>query len=48
MVTLFRGSKEIAAFGAADGEDAAKQVCSLVLKQDGGLKIGDVIQISRI
>jgi hypothetical protein len=48
MVTLFRGSKEIAAVGAADGEDAAKQVCSLVLKQDGGLKIGDVIQISRI
>jgi hypothetical protein len=29
-------------------EDAARQVAILVLKQDGGLKIGDVIQISRI
>ena len=48
MVTLFRGSKEIAAVGAEDGDDAAKQVCILVLKQDGGLRIGDVIQISRI
>jgi hypothetical protein len=48
MVTLYRGSREVAAVGAADGEDAAKQVCILVLKQDGGLRVGDVIQVSRI
>ena len=48
MVTLFRGSKEIAAVGASDAEDAAKQVAILVLKQTDGLKVGDVIQITRI
>jgi len=48
MVTLFRGQKELVAVGAAGGEDAARQVAMLVLKQDGGLRIGDVIQISRI
>jgi hypothetical protein len=48
MVTLFRGEKELAAVGAADGEDAAKQTAIMVLSQDGGLRVGDVIQIIRI
>jgi hypothetical protein len=48
MVTLLRGEKELAAVGAADGEDAARQTAILVLKQDGGLQVGDVIQIMRI
>ncbi len=48
MVTLFRSDKELVAVGAADAEDAARQAAILVLKQDGGLRIGDVIQISRI
>ncbi len=48
MVTLFRGQRELAAVGAADGEDAARQTAILVLKQDGGLQIGDVIQIIRV
>jgi hypothetical protein len=48
MVTLFRGSKEISAAGASDGEDAAKQAAVLILKLDGGLRVGDVIQVSRI
>lgn len=48
MVTLFRGHKELAAVGAADGEDAARQAAILVLKEDGGLRVGDVIQIIRI
>jgi hypothetical protein len=48
MVTLFRGAKEIAACGSADAEDAVKQACILILKLDGGLQIGDVIQITRI
>jgi hypothetical protein len=48
MVTLCRGQKEVAAVGAADGEDAARQAAILVLKQDGGLRVGDVIQIIRI
>lgn len=48
MVTLSRSKKELVAVGAADAEDAARQVAILVLKQDGGLRIGDVIQISRI
>jgi hypothetical protein len=37
-----------AAVGAADGADAARQTAILVLKQDGGLRAGDVIQIVRI
>jgi hypothetical protein len=45
MVTLFRGDKELVAVGAADGEDAARQAAILVLTQDGGLQVGDVIQI---
>jgi hypothetical protein len=48
MVTLFRSDKELVAVGASDSDDAARQVAILVLKQDGGLRIGDVIQISRI
>jgi hypothetical protein len=48
MVTLFRGAKEVAAIGAADGEDAARQVAIMVLSQKDGLKVGDVIQITRI
>jgi hypothetical protein len=48
IVTLFRGQRELAAVGAADGEDAARQTAILVLKQDGGLRVGDVIQIIRI
>jgi hypothetical protein len=48
MVALFRGQKEVAAIGAADGEDAAKQAAILVLQQEGGLRVGDVIQVSRI
>ncbi len=48
MVTLFRGQKELVSVGAADGEDAARQTAILVLKQDGGLQVGDVIQIIRI
>jgi hypothetical protein len=45
MVTLFRGQKELAAVGAADGEDAAKQTAIMVLSRDGGLRVGDVIQV---
>jgi hypothetical protein len=48
MVTLHRRGKELVAVGAADGEDAARQVAILVLKMEGGLRVGDVIQISRI
>jgi hypothetical protein len=48
MVTLFRGQREVAAIGAADAEDAARQAAILVLKQDGGLRVGDVIEIVRI
>jgi hypothetical protein len=48
MVTLVRGQKEIAAIGAADAEDAAKQVAIMVLQQEGGLRIGDEVHISRI
>jgi hypothetical protein len=48
MVTLFRCSREVSAIGAADGEDTAKQAAILVLQQEGGLQIGDVIQVSRI
>jgi hypothetical protein len=48
MVTLFRGPREVSAIGAADGEDAARQAAIMVLQQEGGLKVGDVIQVSRI
>jgi hypothetical protein len=48
MVTLFRGQREVAAVGAADADDAARQVAVLVLTQKEGLKVGDVIQVSRI
>jgi hypothetical protein len=48
MVTLFRGAKEVAAIGAADGEDAAKQAAIMVLQQEGGLRVGDVVQVTRI
>ncbi len=48
MVTLRRGQREIAAVGADDAEDAARQVAVLALTQHGGLRVGDVIQITRI
>jgi hypothetical protein len=48
MVTLFRADKEIAAIGAADGDDAARQAAILILQVDGGLRIGDEVRISRI
>jgi hypothetical protein len=48
MVTLSRQGKELVAVGADDADDAARQVAILVLKQEGGLRVGDVIQISRI
>ncbi len=48
MVTLSRQGKELVAVGAADGEDAARQAAILVLKMEGGLRVGDVVQISHI
>jgi hypothetical protein len=48
MVTLHRSGKELVAVGAVDGEDAARQVAILALKMEGGLMVGDVIQITRI
>jgi hypothetical protein len=48
MVMLFREDREVVAVGAADGEDAARQAVIMVLQQEGGLRIGDVIQVSRI
>jgi hypothetical protein len=48
MVTLFRADKEVAAIGAADAEDAAKQAAIMVLQQEGGLRFGDEVRISRI
>lgn len=55
MVTLMRQAdndtqqlREIATIGAADAEDAARQAAILVLQQDGGLRIGDVVCVSRI
>jgi hypothetical protein len=48
MVTLFRKDREIAAIGAADGEDAARQAAIMVLLQEEGLKVGDVLQVTRI
>jgi hypothetical protein len=48
MVTLFQDSKELVAVGAADGEDAQRQAAVLILKLDGGLRIGDVLQITRL
>jgi hypothetical protein len=48
MVTLVRSDKELVAVGATDSDDAARQAVILILQVDGGLKIGDVIQISRI
>jgi hypothetical protein len=48
MVLLFRGAKEIAAIDAEDADDAVKKLAVLVLSLDGGLQIGDVIQVSRI
>jgi hypothetical protein len=48
MVTLLRGEREIAAIGAADGEDAARQAAILILQQKEGLRIGDEVRVSRI
>ncbi len=33
---------------AADAEDAARQAAIMVLQQDGGLRIGDEVRVSRI
>lgn len=48
MVILSRQGRELVAVGAADGDDAARQVAVLVLKMEGGLRVGDTIQVSRI
>jgi hypothetical protein len=48
MVSLIRSDREIAAIGAADAEDAARQAAIMVLQQEGGLRIGDEVRISRI
>jgi hypothetical protein len=48
MVTLFRGDRELVAVGADDQFDAAKQCAVLILQQKDGLRVGDVIQITRI
>ncbi len=48
MVTLIRADKEIAVTGAADAEDAAKQAAILILQQEGGLRVGDEVRVSRI
>ncbi len=48
MVSLFRADKEVAAVGAADGEDAARQAAILILQQKEGLRIGDEVRVSRI
>jgi hypothetical protein len=47
MVSLIRKDKEIA-IDADDAEDAARKVAILVLQQEGGLRIGDAVRISRI
>jgi hypothetical protein len=48
MVTLMRADREVAAIGAADAEDAARQAAIMALSQEGGLLIGDLIRVSRI
>jgi hypothetical protein len=48
MVVLVRANREVAAVGAADADDAARQVAILVLQQEDGLRIGDEVRISRI
>jgi hypothetical protein len=48
MVALFRNGREIAAVGAADAEDAARQVAILVLQRTEGLRVGDEVRVSRI
>jgi hypothetical protein len=48
MVTLWRGNREVTAIGAADGDDAAKQAAIMVLQQDEGLRVGDVIQVTKV
>jgi hypothetical protein len=48
MVTLFCRGQEVAAIGAADAEDAARQAAIMVLQREGGLRIGDEVRISRI
>jgi hypothetical protein len=48
MVTLWRGNREVTAIGAADGEDAARQAAIMVLQQEEGLRVGDVIQVTRV
>jgi hypothetical protein len=48
MVTLVRGDREVAAIGAADSEDAARQAAIMVLQQAGGLRVGDEVRVTRI
>jgi hypothetical protein len=48
MVALVRADREVAAIGAADAEDAARQAAIMVLQQEGGLRIGDEVRVSRI
>ncbi len=48
MCTLYRGQKELSAVGCADAADCAKQLAVMVLMLDGGLRPGDVIQITRM
>jgi hypothetical protein len=47
-VTLFRRGQEVSAVGVDDAYDAARQTAIMVLQQDKGLMVGDVIQITRI
>jgi hypothetical protein len=48
MVSSTRADKEVAAFGAANAEDAARQAAAMVLQQEGGLRVGDEVRVSRI
>jgi hypothetical protein len=48
MVTLFRRGQEVSAIGADDAYDAARQAAIMVLQQEGGLRTGDEVRISRI
>ena len=47
MVSSSRADK-VAAGGAADAEDTARQVGIMILQQEGGLRVGDEVRVSRI
>jgi hypothetical protein len=47
MVTLFRDARQLMTVDAVDAEDAARRAAVLVLSQDGRLRIGDVLQVTR-